>query len=87
MGRERGRQTARLLSASKRQEVRQQRVAGRREYRFRVKLDSPDGQRSMPQRHESSISCPGQRNKLRRQGFGIDNERVISGHRQRRGKP
>ena len=87
MGRERGRETARLLAASERQEVRQQRVAGRREYRLRVELDSPGGHCSVPQRHERSIRCPGQRNEFRREGFGVDDQRVVSGHHQRRGKP
>ena len=87
MGRERGSETARLLSASQRQEVRQQRVAGRREYRLRVELDSPGGHCPVPQRHERSVRRPGQWNEFRRQGFGVDDQRVVSGHHQRRGKP
>lgn len=82
MGRESGLQPARILSPPQCEKIRQERMAGRREYRFRVELDPPRGQRPMSHSHEGSIGCPGQRNEFRRKGVRIDDKRVVSGHRQ-----
>lgn len=87
MGRKRGRQASWFQSPSQCQEIRQQRVAGRREHCFRVELDTPHRQSPVTQRHEGSVGRPGQRNEIRREGLRIDDQRVVSCHGQRRRQP
>ena len=87
MGRKWSLQASRLQPPSQCEEVRQQRVAGRRENRFRMELDPPNRQRSVSQRHERFIVRPRQRNEIRREGRRVDDQRVVSCHGQRRRKP